>query len=103
MRKLLTTAPVRAGDCVGQQPEFGRTADVTRLYGIKRGSLYALHRAGKVKGCVLRVQGDRSGVRLWHLASVRACIVAAMTDQDRQPVRSAVKGASVLAGAPGAA
>jgi hypothetical protein len=66
-----TTAPVRAGDITGVQPEFGRIADVQRLYAIRRGCCYALLADGKIKGVLLRVRGQKSGVRLIDLASVR--------------------------------
>jgi hypothetical protein len=69
-----TTAPVQSGDCAGQQAEFGRCADVTRLYGIKRGCMYALLADGKIKGVLLRVRGNKSGIRLIDLASVRQYI-----------------------------
>jgi hypothetical protein len=66
-----TTVPVRAGDFTGAQPEFGRVADVHRLYAIRRGCCYALLADGKIKGVLLRVRGKKSGVRLIDLASVR--------------------------------
>jgi hypothetical protein len=84
-RKLLTTAPVRAGDCAQTEPEFGRCKDVERLYGVRRGSLYGLHRQGKIKGVLLRVAGAKSGVRLWHLQSVRDFIEGEMARQNPEP------------------
>lgn len=73
MQKL-TTQPIQSGNTAGVLPEFGRTADVQRLFGLKRGTLYGLHRQGKIKGVLLRVAGQKSGVRLWHLESVRHLI-----------------------------
>ena len=52
MAKVKTTASVQAGDFTGATPEFGRVADVTRIYGIKRGTLYNLLADGKV--CEIR-------------------------------------------------
>ena len=78
----MTTAPVKAGDCSGQQPEFGRWRDVERLYGIKRGCLYALLADQKVRGCLLRVRGRKSGVRLFDLQSIRDYIRQCQVEQE---------------------
>lgn len=69
--KKVTTTRVEPGDFTGIAPEFGRWQDVQRQYGIKRGSLYGLLALGKVKGCLLRVRGQKSGIRLIDMASVR--------------------------------
>ncbi|HEY6169629.1 MAG TPA: hypothetical protein VI454_16440 [Verrucomicrobiae bacterium] len=70
MKKQSLTNPVRPGDFTGTVPEFGRQADVQRLYGLKRGTLYNLHADGKVRGVLLRVRGRKSGVRLWDMKSI---------------------------------
>jgi hypothetical protein len=75
------TSPVEPNVTTGVLPEFGRTGDVNRLYGIKRGTLYALNRQGKVKSCLLRVAGQKSGVRLWHLESIRQLVHGQMAAQ----------------------
>jgi hypothetical protein len=67
----MTDAPVAPGNTAGQQAEFGRIADVTRLYGLRRGTIYNLLQSGKIRGCLLRVRGQKSGVRLIDLSSVR--------------------------------
>lgn len=54
-----TTAPVRAGDSANVPPEFGRISDLTRLFGIRRGTAYNLLRDGKIRGCLLRVRGKK--------------------------------------------
>ena len=69
-----TTAPVRAGDSANVPPEFGRISDLTRLFGIRRGTAYNLLRDGKIRGCLLRVRGKKSGVRLFDMDSVRRFI-----------------------------
>jgi hypothetical protein len=69
-----TTAPVERDNLAGSTPEFGRVADVQKLYGIKRGTAYNLLADGKIRGCLLRVRGEKSGVRLFDLASVRSFI-----------------------------
>lgn len=67
-----TEAPVEASDTLQVLPEFGRIPDVERLFGLKRGVLYQLIGANKVKSVCLRKPGAKTGVRLVHLASVRA-------------------------------
>lgn len=69
-----TTAPVQRGDFTGAAPEFGRTPDVTRTFGLRRGTLYNLHADGKIRGVLLRSRGQKSGCRLWDLESVRRYI-----------------------------
>ena len=79
-----TIEPVQPGNFTGIQPEFGRVADVTRQFGIKRGTLYNLHRDGKVRGVLLRVRGQKSGVRLFDMGSVRDFIHSQMNGQGGQ-------------------
>ena len=81
MATAKTTAPVQPGNTTGVMPEFGRTADVQRLFGLKRGTAYNLLADGKVRGCVLRVRGQRSGVRLWDLQSIRDYIAKQIAKQ----------------------
>ncbi len=72
MKRLkTTTAPARAGDCTGTAPEFGRIPDVTRLFGLRRGTIYNLLALGRIRGVLLRAHGAKSGIRLIDLASVR--------------------------------
>ncbi len=78
--KSFTTDPVKAGDFTRVVPEFGRCRDVERLFGIKRGTAYNLLLDGKIKGVLLRVRGQKSGVRLFDLASIRDYIRTQATD-----------------------
>ena len=78
----LTTAPVEAGDFTEVMPEFGRTPDVEKYFGIKKGKLYNLNDQGKIQGVVLRQSGCLKGVRLWHMASVREYILSQMQDSE---------------------
>jgi len=71
-----TTDPVAPGNFNSMAPEFGRIADVTRLFGLKRGTVYNLLASGKIKGVLLRVKGQKSGVRLIEIASVRNYILS---------------------------
>ena len=73
-----TTAPVERGDFTAWVPEFGRTVDLQKCFGIRRGTAYALLKLGKIRGVLLRVQGRKSGVRLFDMASVREFIRAEM-------------------------
>jgi len=73
-----TTAPVKAGDFTDDQKEFGRCHDLERQFSIKRGTAYNLLKDGKIKGVLLRVRGQKSGVRLFDMASVRSFIQSQM-------------------------
>jgi hypothetical protein len=70
MKKHYTIQPVKAVEQRNLKPEFLRTRDVEISRGIKRGTLYNLHADGKIRGYLLRVRGQRSGVRLWDLESI---------------------------------
>lgn len=61
-------------------PEFGRAADVQRLFGIKRGTLYNLIAEGKVKSVSMRRKGNVHGCRLIFLPSVRAYLHSLMNN-----------------------
>lgn len=62
------------------QVEYLRTADVTRIFGIKRGTLYGMAKLGLVSSRLIKVKGVKSGVRLWSAASIRACIERGIDD-----------------------
>jgi hypothetical protein len=81
--KTLTTEPVQSGNFTGTIPEFGRVADVARHFGIKRGTLY--NRDGKIRGVLLRVRGQKSGVRLFDMASVREFIRSQLNNEIATP------------------
>lgn len=70
----LTAEPVKEAGIKETLPEFGRVNDVQRLFGVKRGILYRWIGEGKVKSVCIREPGNIQGVRLIHLASVRAYI-----------------------------
>jgi phage terminase Nu1 subunit (DNA packaging protein) len=75
MRNRETTiAPIEAGDFANSRKEFGRTKDVEHVFSIKRGSLYNAEKLGLVKGVLLRLQGQKSGVKLWDMRSVEEWI-----------------------------
>ncbi len=66
-----TVEPVQPGWHAQVAPEFLRTEDVRRVFGIKRGSLYGLAKLGRIKSCLLRIRGNKLGVRLWSADSIR--------------------------------
>ena len=74
MGRCLTTSPVKPGDFTEVMPEFGRTPDVEKYFGIKKGTLYNLYQGGKIHGVSLRLTGHTKGARLWDMASIRAYI-----------------------------
>ena len=73
-----TTTAVQPGNFTGATPEFGRTADLQKTFGLRRGTAYNLLLDGKIKGVLLRVRGKKSGCRLWDMASVRDYIRSQM-------------------------
>lgn len=78
MNESKTTAAVEPGNFTGATPEFGRTADLQKTFGLRRGTAYNLLLDGKIKGVLLRVRGKKSGCRLWDMASVRDYIRSQM-------------------------
>lgn len=73
-----TIEPVKPGNFNGSLPEWGRCGDVQRIFGIGRATTYLLLKAGKIRGCVLRARGKKSGLRLIDMQSVREYIKSEM-------------------------
>lgn len=96
MNRTYTTQPIAQGDCGGALPEFGRCADVTRLFGLRRGTLYNLLAQGKVRGVLLRVKGSKSGVRLFDLESVRQLIRSQMEEDSHPKARGKPQSISIV-------
>src|SRR5262245_20611277 len=65
-----TNQTVQTVNSHGITPLFGRTKTVELIYGLRRGTLYNLQAQGKVRSVLLKVNGKKSGVRLWDLASI---------------------------------
>jgi hypothetical protein len=65
-----TSAPVTPGDFSDTAKEFGRTKDVERIFSVKRGTLYNAEKLGLVRGVLLRLRGQKSGVKLWDMRSI---------------------------------
>jgi hypothetical protein len=74
MNESKTTAAVEPGNFTGAPKEFGRDKDADAIFSLKRGTLRNLHAQGKIRGVLLRVCGQKSGVRLWDMASIREFI-----------------------------
>jgi hypothetical protein len=89
--KAYTDSPVQAGNCAGILPEFGRTEDVKRLFGIPRGSLYNLHKRGEVRSVLWRIEGSKSGIRLWFLPGIREKLKAMLNQQAEKPTAEPVE------------
>jgi hypothetical protein len=81
--RKMTTESVAIRDTRGDPSEFGRVADVTRLFGLKRGTIYNLIRQRRIKSHVLRVCGDVSGIRLIHLDSVRDLLNSQLLNDEK--------------------
>ena len=73
-----TVTAVAPGNCGAALPEFGRLADVQRLFGLKRGFTYQLINEGKIRSVSLRKPGAKTGCRLIHPQSVRDYLAAQM-------------------------
>jgi len=65
-----TAAPVMPGNFSDTAKEFGRTKDVERVFSVKRGTLYNAEKLGLVRGVLLRLRGQKSGVKLWDMRSI---------------------------------
>ena len=83
--KPYTTAPVQPGDCSTPEPEFVRFPDLRRRFGLKRGYVYELIKAGLIESVPLRLSGAKSGVRLIYLPSVREYLFGEMKKQNESP------------------
>ena len=65
-----TTALVAPGNFSDAAKEFGRTKDVERIFSVKRGTLYNAEKLGLVRGVLLRLRGQKSGIKLWDMRSI---------------------------------
>jgi hypothetical protein len=77
----VTAAPVTPGDFSDTAKEFGRTKDVERIFSVKRGTLYNAEKLGLVRGVLLRLRGQKSGVKLWDMRSIENWIRSEMEKQ----------------------
>ena len=66
----MNTAPVTPGDFSHTAKECGRAKDVERIFSMKRGSLYNAEKFGLVRSLLLRLSGQKSGVKLWAMRSI---------------------------------
>lgn len=57
--------------------EYGRLADLDRVFGIKRSTAYVLLGEGKIKSRLVRHKGSKTGTRLIDFNSVREFLAAA--------------------------
>jgi len=56
------------------EPVWLRIAEVQRIYGIKRTTIYEMMDRGEIKTASLKQPGNRHGIRLIHSASLAARI-----------------------------
>ena len=77
----VTAAPVTPGNFSDTTKEFGRTKDVERIFSVKRGTLYNAEKLGLVRGVLLRLRGQKSGVKLWDMRSIENWIRGEMQKQ----------------------
>jgi hypothetical protein len=87
----LVEAPT-VGDFGAILPEFGRVRDVEHHFGIKRGILYRKIGDGTIRSISLREPGRKFGIRLIHMASVRAWLLQELETQNHKQFHSASAG-----------
>lgn len=68
--------------------EFGRMQDVQRRFGLRRGIVYGLIRAGAIRSVSLRKAGRSTGVRLVYMPSVAEFLTREMRNQELAGLRS---------------
>ena len=71
-----TSAPITAGAMA--TAEFIRIHDCKSLFGVKRGLAYRWLKEGLIKGVCIRKKGAKTGIRLIHVASLRAFLLSQM-------------------------
>ena len=76
-----TIQPIQAGDCSQILPEFGRVQDVQKLFGVKRGILYRWIGERRIQSVLVRERGNKQGIRLIYLQSVREYLLSEMKSQ----------------------
>jgi hypothetical protein len=81
-QKHLTTSPVGA-DAFVLEPEFVRVPQLYPLAGIKRGLAYRKINDGTFKSVLMRESGNKQGIRLVYLPSVRAYLHELMAEQEQ--------------------
>jgi transposase len=75
-----TKNPAKA-DTSGQPSEYGRVEEVQQRFGLSKGTIYNLLRAGRIRGCSLQVKGKRSRIRLIDMSSVSELIATEINNQ----------------------
>lgn len=57
-------------------PEWADEKFVTRHFGLTHTPLFNLRKAGKIRSCSLRGEGQKYGKRLFHIGSIREFLAA---------------------------
>ncbi|NDF98863.1 MAG: DNA-binding protein [Chitinophagia bacterium] len=70
MRKTTTAEPA----AIQNKPVFIRVSDVTRIYGLKRGFLYNMVKAGRLKSTTLRSRCGIKGIVLFRPEDIEGLI-----------------------------
>jgi hypothetical protein len=60
--------------------EWGRTEDVERVFGIRRGMLYNLHKGNPEWGKTIPGLGKSRGIRVWNMAAIRRYVESLPVD-----------------------
>lgn len=59
---------------INLQPEWARVPDITKMFGIKRTSLFRLLADGSIRSASIRRRGSTKGIRIIDCDSVRALL-----------------------------
>jgi hypothetical protein len=90
LNQNFTAESVKAADCSALTPEFVRVPDVQRLFGIKRGILYRWIAESRIKSFVIREKGNKQGIRLIYLPSLRGYLMKQMEMQEQETQEMAI-------------
>jgi hypothetical protein len=66
-------------------PEFGDVRDVQRVFGLRESMTYSLWKEGKIKGVLVRAEGNVRGKRLFSYASIRKFLNSLEDMKDEEP------------------
>ena len=66
-------------------PEFGDVRDVQRVFGLRESMTYSLWKEGKIKGVLVRAEGNVRGKRLFSYASIRAFLQSLEAAEEEEP------------------
>jgi hypothetical protein len=58
------------------KPEWGNAEQAFEQFGFKKGTLYRLADTGQIRSALVRIEGNKKGVRLFDLNSIRELLAS---------------------------